>query len=103
MSPPQLTPNISLGSILQIGTMILSLGVAWGLMDSRTAALREQTATLDRQIVQMEMRLRLIENSTARNEARTEQQIAAILAAVEEIKRRLDRNDELAYPRKDTP
>lgn len=98
MSPPQLTPSVSFGNILQIIAMLLAVGVGWGVMDSRTSALTERNEQLRVAVSQMDERIRTLERQQARTEASTEQKFVAILEAVRRIEGRLDRAEDRTYP-----
>lgn len=93
MTAPTFSPQFNYGTIVQLAVLLVAGGVLWGAMQSQTAAILNQTAAMERQMIEMEVRLRSVEQAAARNEARTEQQIHQILTAVQRIEQRLDRAD----------
>lgn len=70
MTRPQFSSTISLGTVIQVGAMLVALGLGWAVMDARgqdnTARVTENRAM----VAALEGRVRALESGSARLEER---------------------------------
>jgi hypothetical protein len=86
MTGPQIDNRVSLGNLLVVAGMIVSVAVAWGNLSSRSEAMKTQIAQNKAEISASEARLRDVENSAARQDER----LILILDAVRKIETKIE-------------
>ena len=105
MTSPSYAPQVSLGNILTILTLIVGISVTWATGQAEVRAIRDQISAHDRRIVEMQAyiqgiardhaaalaveagNVRALQTGAARHDARLD----AILNALARIEARLDR------------
>lgn len=79
MTRPTFNPQVSLGNVLQIGAMLVAVGIAWGMLSSDIRVVderaRSNTASIERQAGQIVA----MQRTEARTDARLQSMEAGIL------------------------
>ena len=84
---PQFTATISLGNALQIAILLVGLGVGWMTIKAQGEANSSALATAAQDRSNMEIRIRALENQSARADER----FTSILGYLSRIDTRLER------------
>lgn len=87
MTRPSYSPQISLGNILTFAAMIVAGGIAFGVVQSRTAGNAEDIDRIEALVQAQEMRIRVNENNVARGDER----LTSIFQLLSRIDARLER------------
>lgn len=83
----ELKNQISVGNVLQIGFMVVGIGLAWGAMSAKSAETEKDLASAQVALNSIEIRVRNLETSDARNDER----LNTILDTLGRIDKRLER------------
>jgi hypothetical protein len=83
----ELKNQVSIGNLLQIAVMIIGVGLAWGVMSARADQAERDLSSAQSSLSQIEIRVRTLETSDARNDER----LTTILATLGRIDQRLER------------
>ena len=83
----ELKNQISLGNIIQIGVMVIGVGLAWGVMSARSTQTEKDLSLAQSALTAIEVRVRNLEQSDARNDER----LNTILDTLARIDKRLER------------
>jgi hypothetical protein len=70
MTRPQFNTTVSLGNVLQIGAMLVALGLGWAVMDARGQDNAERVAENRVTLTALEGRVRALESGSARLDER---------------------------------
>ena len=67
---PSITPNISLGNLLNILAMLIAVVVAWSNISNVAQANAKDLTKIDKRVTDFEMRVRTLENNATRVDER---------------------------------
>ena len=84
---PSITPNISLGNLLNIFAMIVAVAIAWANISNVAQANARDVAKNDLRINDVEVRVRTLEN----NQSRTDERLVNIIEMLNRIDGRLEK------------
>ena len=87
MEKPKFSMTFNLGHLLQIATLIIAMTVGWMEMDARTSDNAARVSAIEKEAASLRPRLRVLENTSARSEARFD----SILGYLSRIESRLER------------
>ena len=97
-SDSRIKREISAGSLINLGAMVVAVAVAWGIMGERSAQTRDSMDTLTRTVQQetltrrdtqnaLEARIRALENA----QGRADERFNSVLQVLGRIEQRLER------------
>lgn len=81
--------RISLGHLITVGTLAVSVALAWGDVTSRTENLAERAAGASSALTAHESRIRAVEQTSARQDER----MTLILDGIRKIETKLERQE----------
>ena len=84
---PSITPNISLGNLLNILAMIVAVAIAWANINNVAQANSRDVMKNDQRINDVEVRVRTLEN----NQSRTDERLINIIEMLNRIDGRLEK------------
>jgi hypothetical protein len=84
---PSITPNISLGNLLNIFAMIVAVAIAWANINNVAQANSRDVMKNDQRINDVEVRVRTLEN----NQSRTDERLINIIEMLNRIDGRLEK------------
>jgi hypothetical protein len=87
MPMPSITPNISLGNLLNIFAMIVAVAIAWANISNVAQANSRDVAKIDGRVNDVEVRVRTLEN----NQSRTDERLINIIEMLNRIDGRLEK------------
>jgi hypothetical protein len=87
MLMPSITPNISLGNLLNIFAMIVAVAIAWANISNVAQANARYVGKNDLRISDVEVRVRTLEN----NQSRTDERLINIIKMLNRIDGRLEK------------
>jgi hypothetical protein len=87
MPMPSITPNISLGNLLNILAMIVAVSIAWANISNVAQANSRDVGKNDLRINDVEVRVRTLEN----NQSRADERLINIIEMLNRIDQRLEK------------
>jgi hypothetical protein len=87
MIMPSITPNISLGNLINIAVMIVTVSLAWANISNRAQANAISVIKTDDRVSGVELRVRTLEN----NQSRTDERLINIIEMLKRIDGRLEK------------
>ena len=87
MPEPKVRWDFSIGNLVNLAVLIVGIGVAWGVMSSRSESSQSALLKLNGNMVSIEERVRTLEL----NQTRSDERLSNILQSLARIESRLER------------
>lgn len=87
MPEPKVRWDFSIGNLVNLAVLIVGIGVAWGVMSSRSESSQSALLKLNTNVYNIEERVRTLEL----NQTRSDERLSNILQSLARIESRLER------------